>query len=40
VAWDGRARSSKFSVEDAFIFLSVACDARVAQACNPAPFHI
>jgi amidase len=26
-----------FSVEDAFIFLSVACDAGVAQACKPAP---
>ena len=25
-----------FSVEDAFIFLSVACDAGVAQACKPA----
>jgi len=25
------------SVEDAFIFLSVACDAGVAQACKPAP---
>ena len=24
-------------VEDAFIFLSVACDAGVAQACKPAP---
>ena len=27
----------EFSVEDAFIFLSVACDAGVAQACKPAP---
>jgi len=26
-----------FSLEDAFIFLSVACDAGVAQACKPAP---
>src|SRR5213596_1219576 len=26
----------EFSVEDAFIFLSVACDAGVAQACKPA----
>jgi amidase len=26
-----------FSVEDAFIFLSVACDAGIAQACKPAP---
>jgi amidase len=26
-----------FSPEDAFIFLSVACDAAVAQACKPAP---
>jgi len=26
-----------FSSEDAFIFLSVACDAGVAQACKPAP---
>ncbi|MFL6011944.1 MAG: acetamidase/formamidase family protein, partial [Gaiellaceae bacterium] len=26
-----------FSFEDAFIFLSVACDAGVAQACKPAP---
>jgi amidase len=26
-----------FSQEDAFIFLSVACDAGVAQACKPAP---
>jgi amidase len=26
-----------FSMEDAFIFLSVACDAGVAQACKPAP---
>jgi amidase len=27
----------EFSPEDAFIFLSVACDAGVAQACKPAP---
>ena len=27
-----------FSLEDAFIFLSVACDAGVAQACKPAPY--
>jgi amidase len=26
-----------FSLEDAFVFLSVACDAGVAQACKPAP---
>jgi len=26
-----------FSLEDAFIFLSVACDAGVAQACKPSP---
>jgi amidase len=26
-----------FTVEDAFVFLSVACDAGVAQACKPAP---
>src|SRR2546429_491423 len=26
-----------FPIEDAFIFLSVACDAGVAQACKPAP---
>jgi amidase len=26
-----------FSMEDAFIFLSVACDVGVAQACKPAP---
>lgn len=26
-----------FTVEDAFIFLSVACDVGVAQACKPAP---
>jgi amidase len=26
-----------FTVEDAFIFLSVACDAGVAQGCKPAP---
>jgi len=26
-----------FTAEDAFIFLSVACDAGVAQACKPAP---
>jgi acetamidase/formamidase len=35
-----RASSSNewgFSLEDAFIFLSVACDAGVAQACKPAP---
>ena len=25
-----------FSIEDAFLFLSVACDAGVAQACKPA----
>ena len=26
-----------FSIEDAFIFLSVACDAGVAQGCKPSP---
>jgi amidase len=26
-----------FTAEDAFVFLSVACDAGVAQACKPAP---
>ena len=26
-----------FTIEDAFLFLSVACDAGVAQACKPAP---
>jgi amidase len=26
-----------FTIEDAFIFLSVACNAGVAQACKPAP---
>ena len=26
-----------FSIEDAFIFLSVACDAGIAQACKPCP---
>jgi amidase len=26
-----------FTIEDAFIFLSVACDAGIAQACKPAP---
>jgi len=26
-----------FTIEDAFIFLSVACDLGVAQACKPAP---
>ncbi len=27
----------EFSMEDAFIYLSVACDAGIAQACKPAP---
>jgi amidase len=27
----------EFTLEDAFVFLSVACDAGVAQACKPAP---
>jgi amidase len=27
-----------FSIEDAFIFLSVACDVGVCQACRPSPF--
>jgi amidase len=26
-----------FTMEDAFVFLSVACDAGIAQACKPAP---
>jgi amidase len=26
-----------FTLEDAFVFLSVACDAGIAQACKPAP---
>jgi amidase len=26
-----------FTLEDAFVFLSVTCDAGVAQACKPAP---
>ena len=31
------ADEHRFTIEDAFIFLSVACDAGVAQACKPAP---
>jgi amidase len=27
-----------FTVEEAFIFLSTACDANVCQACRPSPF--
>jgi amidase len=27
-----------FTVEEAFIFLSVACDVNVCQACQPSPF--
>jgi len=27
----------EFTIEDAFVFLSVACDVGVAQACKPAP---
>ena len=27
-----------FSMEEAFVFLSVACDANVCQACQPSPF--
>ena len=27
-----------FTIEEAFIFLSVACDATVCQACQPSPF--
>ena len=27
-----------FSLEEAFIFLSVACDVGIAQACQPSPF--
>jgi amidase len=27
-----------FSIEEAFIFLSVACDANICQACRPQPF--
>ena len=26
-----------FTIEDAFIFLSVACDVGIAQACKPSP---
>ena len=28
----------RFTIEDAFIFLSVACDANICQACRPQPF--
>src|SRR5213595_3139591 len=31
------ADEHRFTIEDAFIFLSVACDVGVAQACKPAP---
>jgi len=27
-----------FSLDEAFIFLSVACDVGIAQACQPSPF--
>jgi len=27
-----------FSMEEAFVFLSVACDANICQACRPQPF--
>jgi len=27
-----------FTPEEAFIFLSVACDANICQACRPSPF--
>ncbi len=27
----------RMSIEDAFIFMSVACDVGIAQACRPAP---
>jgi amidase len=27
-----------FSVEEAFVFLSVACDVGICQACRPSPF--
>ena len=27
-----------FTLEEAFVFLSVACDANVCQACRPSPF--
>jgi amidase len=27
-----------FTMEEAFIFLSVACDANICQACRPQPF--
>ncbi len=27
-----------FTIEEAFIFLSVACDANICQACQPSPF--
>ncbi|HEU5212886.1 MAG TPA: acetamidase/formamidase family protein [Gaiellaceae bacterium] len=30
-------REHDFTIEDAFLFLSVGCDAGVAQACKPAP---
>ena len=33
---DGGDTEHGFTIEDAFIFLSVACDAGVAQACKPA----
>ena len=27
-----------FTLEDAFVFLSVACDVNICQACQPSPF--
>ena len=27
-----------FTIEEAFIFLSVACDVNICQACQPSPF--
>jgi amidase len=28
----------RFSIEEAFVFLSVACDVNICQACQPSPF--
>ena len=33
---DDTSAEHGFTIEDAFIFLSVACDAGVAQGCKPA----
>jgi amidase len=27
-----------FTIEEAFVFLSVACDVGICQACRPSPF--